>query len=135
MTVIAGKIITEILETVKDVGEDTCKQDVAGFNGSTACIPLTIAVHISKGVTDVLDGIKSGLGATKDIILLGGEIARSFQTDTLQTCAKGIKADTDILKGLVTGLQGAVTETNGELAVIKGELALMKSLLETSSSC
>lgn len=146
VAVIAGKIITEILETVKDVGEDACKQDVAGFNGSTGCIPLTVAVHISKGITDVLDGIKSGLGSTKDIILLGGEIVRSFQTDTLQTCAKGIKSDTDLLRGLVTGLQGsvdvlndmvsglqgAVAQTNDELAFVKSELAYMKSLLETN---
>jgi hypothetical protein len=132
VAVTAGNLITEILDTIKDVTEDVCQQDAAGFNGSSGCIPLTVAVHVSKGITDVLDGIKGGLGSTRDIILLGGEIVRSFQTDTLQTCTKEIKTDTDTLKSELTKLKADVGQTNDALVVLSEELAMVRSLVEAN---
>ncbi len=93
--IVVGNIITEVLKTVADIADKPCKQTVAGFNASAACIPFTVAFHVSKGIVGVIGGLKSILGDAKsllgdakNIIVTAVKIDNASKADKGKACSK-----------------------------------------------
>ena len=116
----------------------------AGFNASTAALPMTVTHHSFRGVSLVLKAIKTGLGDAKAGVSIAAKFVRSLKADKAKACSKLIndefdgpdgaiftlQADVDILKAATTALQGDAAQTTADVAAIKAEVALIKSLLE-----
>lgn len=130
VAIVALDIGAEILEAINDIAEKPCLQVVAGFNGSTACIPLITIFHIAKGITTVVTGLKIVTQVAKNIIEIAVKIDDATKTDDHKDCIKIIRDDTVKLQGDVTGLIAAAGETSAALAELQAEMALIKSLLE-----
>ncbi len=50
--VLAADVIFFVADTVRELAQDACKEDVAGFNASAACIPVDIIWVIAKAVDE-----------------------------------------------------------------------------------
>ena len=97
------KILTRVLEGVKDSADAGAQQDVAGFNASVASLPGIIAYQISQGAVDVIDGLIAAADLTNE----GFEI---FSTDATHTCVTKVREDVDYIRTKVDEL---VTKTGG----------------------
>jgi len=90
---VAGNIVTEVLKTIADIADKPCKQDVAGFNASAACIPFTVAAHISSGIFGVVGGAKNILVDSRNIVVNEAKIASASKADNAKACSKIIRDD------------------------------------------
>jgi hypothetical protein len=90
---VVGNIVTEVLKTIADIADKPCKQTVAGFNASAACIPFTVAFHISKGIFGVVGGVKSILGDARSIVATEAKIVSAGKVDKGKACSKIIRDD------------------------------------------
>jgi outer membrane murein-binding lipoprotein Lpp len=127
---VAGNIVTEVLEGIKDVEEPPSQQDVAGFNGSSTGIPLAVAFHISKGVFGVLAGVKDILGSSVNIISVNLEITKVEECDHNIECRQEIRDKTDLLQADVDALQAATAALQKSANQTNAKLDEMKILLE-----
>lgn len=96
--IVVGNIVTEVLKTVADIADKPCKQTAAGFNAAAACIPFTVAFHISKGIVDLIKGARTLIGDAKSIVATEAKIVSSGKLDTGKACSKIIRDDTVRLK-------------------------------------
>lgn len=103
--IVVGNIVTEVLKTVADIADKPCKQTVAGFNASAACIPFTVAFHISKGIFDLLKGARTLIADARSIVATEAKIVSAGKIDQGKACSKIIRDDTVKLKGEFGGGQ------------------------------
>lgn len=92
------KILTRVLEGVKDSADAGAQQDVAGFNASVASLPGIIAYQISQGAVDVIDGLIAAADLTNE----GFEI---FSTDATHSCVTKIRGEVDDIRTRVIKLE------------------------------
>lgn len=100
---VGTKILTRVLEGVKDSADAGAQQDVAGFNASVASLPGIIAYQISQGAVDVIEGLIAAADLTNE----GFEI---FSADATHTCVAKIRGEVDYIRIKVDEL---VTKTGG----------------------
>jgi hypothetical protein len=107
---VGTKILTRVLEGVKDSADAGAQQDVAGFNASVASLPGIIAYQISQGAVDVIEGLIAAADLTNE----GFEI---FSADATHTCVTKIREEVDGINTTVDGLKitvdGLVTSAGG----------------------
>ncbi|WP_419175290.1 hypothetical protein [Desulfosediminicola sp.] len=137
----------EILDTAKDVASDAAGQDIAGFNAKASCIPLTIAAHVAKGLSDFSKGVITALSDAKEIVALSGEMAKSYQADDSKACSKQIwnqfntsegkkgkvvvlQEDVNLLKSDISELRTSSGNTNTQLLDLEDQLAAIKKYME-----
>jgi len=94
---VGTKILTRVLEGVKDSADAGAQQDVAGFNASVASLPGIIAYQISQGAVDVIEGLIAAADLTNE----GFEI---FSADATHTCVTVIRGEVDSIKTKVDDL-------------------------------
>lgn len=92
---VAGNIVTEVLKTIADIADKPCKQTVAGFNASAACIPFTVAAHISSGIFGIVGGAKNILVDSRNIVVNEAKITSASKADNAKACSKIIRDDFD----------------------------------------
>ncbi len=97
---VAGNIVTNVLDALKDIMDIASDQTVAGFNARASAVPFTTGFHLSKGVFGIVDGAKNLVGDAKslfgdanDIVVTALEIFNAFQADDSQRCSKQIRDD------------------------------------------
>jgi hypothetical protein len=127
---VAGNIVTEVLEAIKDTAEPPSQQDAFGFNASSVGIPLSVAFHISKGIFGALAGVKDILGSSINIIKDAMDIDKADDHDYTNDCRKEIRDKTDLLQEDVTALQGATADLQESADQTNAKLDEMKILLE-----
>ena len=96
--VVGAKIVTRVAEWAKDSTDTISKQDVAGFNASTAALPAIIAHQIFQGIVDVLEGLIDAADLTNE----GFEI---FSADATHTCVAKIRGEVDDIRTRVINLE------------------------------
>jgi hypothetical protein len=95
---VGTKILTRVLEGVKDSADAGAQQDVAGFNASVASLPGIIAYQISQGAVDVIEGLIAAADLTNE----GFEI---FSADATHTCVTKIRGEVDDIRSRVINLE------------------------------
>ena len=140
-----------IMDHSRDVAEKACKQDFAGVNASTACVPFEVSYHVVKGINDLTKSARRLLGDAKNILKSSVALGESDDFDDSEACRKKIKDNTDTLKTDTMTLISATTNpdnnstvkedtenlkisagnTEDALGRIEAELAEMKNLLLT----
>jgi len=111
---IATDAIADGLEVVKDLLNPACEQDVAGFNGSTACIPFVAAYHISNVLTNILKNSVTVLGDAKEHVALAAGKADAQDALDAKACTKQVR-DEFKAGGAVVELQGGVSSLQSDV--------------------
>ena len=100
-----GNVLSEVLKTAADIADKPCKQTAGGFNASVACIPFTVAFHISKGIVGIISGVRTLLGDLRSVFANEAKIVSAGKIDKGKACSKIIRDDTIKLKAEFGGGQ------------------------------
>ncbi len=136
-------IVVQVLDFVKDIAEKPCGQDVAGFNGNTACTPAVLVYHIANGLNDVMKNGVTILGDAKEFVALAAEQDEAQDSLDAKACTKQIRdefrdtgkivllqEDVTTIDGKVNALTAAAGDTNTMLLEVKEALRLMNIIIE-----
>jgi hypothetical protein len=104
----AVAVVTASLELAKETARPPSKQDVAGFNGSSAETPFSVAAGVSKIVEQALGFIEQGL---KVAAVIAGRIQDFAQAQCLQN-----------VQTQVAAVQESADETSAQLTALEAKV-------------
>jgi len=122
-----GDVLVEVLETIKDIADNPCGQDVLGNNAQTACTGLTVVFHVAKGINDIVKNVSTLTGDAKDLVANDAEIAELTKTDNGIACSKEIRDE-------FVGPDGKVVKLQVDVAELKGKMGTLQDSADASSA-
>ncbi len=105
-----------VTQTIATIGKDACQQDAAGFNGSTACIVLSVLEGAQKALTSFVTTIDGNFTSAK--------------VDATFDCVKDLKAASDDQGDQLGDIETKVDAVEGKVDAVRDEVAEVKALMD-----